>query len=191
MPSGAATDLSYTFSSDQWGLILGGSSGFGLATARKLATAVEILCKQTLGDSNGDSTDDYWPRATLAEAALILGDLNAARDRYAAAASLIGDRYGDLGSTRQQARMLLEHLGESAEWLNEVMRIPPVIVYTGHMIDAPERATSRFLPSMEAAVRDEILQRLEGLRPVAAYGSAACGADHPAPARHASPHSFW
>jgi NAD(P)-dependent dehydrogenase (short-subunit alcohol dehydrogenase family) len=33
-----------TFSSDQWGVILGGSSGFGLATARKLARHGMNLC---------------------------------------------------------------------------------------------------------------------------------------------------
>jgi len=36
--------LASTFSSDQWGLILGGSSGFGLATARKLARHGMNLC---------------------------------------------------------------------------------------------------------------------------------------------------
>ena len=32
------------FTSDQWGLVLGGSSGFGLATARKLAAHGMSLC---------------------------------------------------------------------------------------------------------------------------------------------------
>lgn len=36
--------MSSTFSSRQWGLILGGSSGFGLATARKLAQHGMNLC---------------------------------------------------------------------------------------------------------------------------------------------------
>lgn len=35
---------SYTFASDEWGLILGGSSGFGLATAHKLAAHGLSLC---------------------------------------------------------------------------------------------------------------------------------------------------
>ena len=43
-------------------------------TARKLASEVEGLCKRVLQDVADDSADAYWPRATLAEAALILGD---------------------------------------------------------------------------------------------------------------------
>ena len=147
-----------------------------IAMARKLATEVEALCAQVLQGAD-DLADTYWLRATLAEAALILGDRSVARERYALAASLIDGRYGDLGSTRHQARVLLEHQGESADWLDEVRRIPPVLVFTGHMIDAPGRQSSRFAPEMESSVRGAILRRVASLQPVAAYGSAACGAD--------------
>ena len=40
----ASKDPADRFSADQWGLILGGSSGFGLATARKLAQHGMSLC---------------------------------------------------------------------------------------------------------------------------------------------------
>jgi class 3 adenylate cyclase len=45
------------------------------------------------------------------------------------------------------------------------------------MIDAPGRNQPRFPPALESTVRAEILARLERLGPIAAYGSAACGAD--------------
>jgi len=144
--------------------------------ARKIATEVEKLC-QTALHGNDDDADAYWPQATLAEAALILGDLDTARERYAVAAALARTRYGDLGSTRHQARLLLEHEGASTDWLDNAMRIPPVLIYTGHMIDAPGRTPQRFTPQMESEVREEIRNRLEKSAPVAAYGSAACGAD--------------
>lgn len=147
------------------------------ATARDIARDVEVLCRRALQGIEADSARAYWPQATLAEAALLLGDRDAARSRYAAVAAMAGGRYGDLGSTRRQARMLLEHLGEDSAWLDEVMRIPPVLIYTGHMIDAPGRATPRFPAAAEAAVRARIQESLEQLAPVAAYGSAACGAD--------------
>ena len=142
--------------------------------AREIATEVEKLCQQALQESAADA---YWPQATLAEAALIIGDHEVAQKRYAAAASLAGTRYGDLSSTRHQARLLLEHQGQSTSWLDSAMRIPPVLVYTGHMIDSPGRSQPRFPPEMESTVRAEIRRRLERLEPVAAYGSAACGAD--------------
>ena len=143
--------------------------------ARAIATQVEELCKQAIG--NGDSGDNYWAQATLAEVALILGERATARQRYATAASMAGRRYGDLSSTRHQARLLLEHLGESSDWLDEAMCLPPVLLYTGHMIDAPARSEPRFPPQMEERVRAEIRARLERIQPLAAYGSAACGAD--------------
>ena len=145
--------------------------------ARALATDVEALCKRALDEHGEDAAGAYWPQATLAEAALIRGDLDAAGDRYAVAAGLAGMRLGDLSSTRHQARMLLEHLGKSTDWLDSVMRMPPVLVFTGHMIDAPDRPRPRFPAEMEGEIRAKILSRLERLKPAAAYGSAACGAD--------------
>ena len=144
--------------------------------AREIAADVEKLCQAALKE-NKAAADAYWPQATLAEAALILGEQDIARERYAVAATLAGNRYGDLSSTRHQARLLLEHQGESTAWLDGVMRMPPVLVYAGHMIDAPGRSQPRFPPQMERAVRAKIRGALQQLEPVAAYGSAACGAD--------------
>ena len=145
--------------------------------AQAIATDVEDLCRQALQDTDPGSPNAYWPQATLAEAALIRGDLDAARERYAAAGRLAGDRYGDLSSTRHQARLLLQHLGQSESWLDEVIRVPPVLVFTGHMIDVPGRWQPRFPADKEAEISDAIRARLERIGPVAAYGSAACGAD--------------
>jgi hypothetical protein len=142
--------------------------------AREIAAEVEKLCQKVLQEGSGDA---YWPQATLAEAALIIGDQELARKRYESTASLAGSRWGDLSSTRHQARLLLEHQGQSTAWLDSAMQIPPVLVYTGHMIDSPGRSQPRFPPEIESTVRAEIQRRLERLRPVAAYGSAACGAD--------------
>ena len=144
--------------------------------AREIAGEVESLCVSAIDDGRADE-DDYWMTATMAEASLILGDESLARERYSAATRLAGSHFGSLSSTRHQARLLLDYAGKSGEWLDEVLSLPPVVVYTGHMIDAPGRAVPRFDPEMEDSVRAEIRRRLERLAPVAAYGSAACGAD--------------
>jgi len=144
-------------------------------SARNLARDVEELCKQALEDCGTE--DAYWPQATLAEAALILGDDDAARHRYATAAELAGSRFGNLSSTKHQARLLLEHRGQDSSWLDDAMRVPPVLVFTGHMMDAQGRGQPRFTPQMESSVRDCIRERLRTIKPVAAYGSAACGTD--------------
>ena len=146
------------------------------ATAREIATRVDQLCEVALSRCTDDASS-YWPQATRAEAALILGDRDTARQRYAAAARLAGSSYGNLSSTRHQARLLLDYAGETSSWLNEVMDVPPVLIYTGHMIDAPGRAQRRFDPDMEDAVRADIQAQLAAIQPAAVYGSAACGAD--------------
>ena len=145
--------------------------------ARGIAAEVERLCRRALEENPGDSAREYWPRATLAEAALILGELDVAQGRYREAAALAGTNYGDLSSTRHQARILLDHLDIDLSWLDEAIRIPPVLVFTGHMIDAPERSEPRFPQHMAEEVRRRIREKIERLRPAAAYGSAACGSD--------------
>jgi hypothetical protein len=62
-------------------------------------------------------------------------------------------------------------------WIAGVTRVPPVAVYSGHMLDHPARDSPRFPPALEGAVRDALRARLTALRPLAAYGSAACGTD--------------
>jgi hypothetical protein len=141
-----------------------------LETARATAREVRRLCEGELERKGGS---DYWIHATLAEAALILGERSEAETQYAAAARAAGRRHGDLASTRKQARLLLAHTGEDHAWLARVLRIPPVLVFSGHLV----RGGGVFPPQLEAAVRDEIRARLDRLRPVAAYGSAACGTD--------------
>jgi class 3 adenylate cyclase len=170
--AGAVDDAYYTGINAATMAFLHGDSDAATAIARD----VEDLCEEALA-SIDDPVFSYWPQATYAEAALILGNLEVARDRYAAAARLAGSRYGNLSTTRQQAHLLLEHADASSAWLDEVMRVPPVLVYTGHMVDAPDRARPRFNPTMEADIRADIYARLDQLRPAAAYGSAACGAD--------------
>ncbi len=145
------------------------------AHAHAIARHVRTLCEGEL--ARGGAGGEYWIRATLAEAALILGERAQAEADYAAAARLAGRRHGDLASTRGQARLLLAHLGEDDAWLARVLEIPPVLVYTGHMISSPGRGNGAFPLALEATVGAEIRRRLERIRPVAAYGSAACGTD--------------
>ena len=144
-------------------------------TARRIAREVNALC------AGLDGTDEqpgarYWREATLGEASLILGDLPAARGRYAEAMALAGRRYGDVSSTRKQARLLAHHLELDFD-VTEMLRVPPVLVFSGHMIDRADRAVARFPASLEPAVRAAVRARLATTAPFAVYGSAACGAD--------------
>ncbi len=144
--------------------------------ARMLAEHVRQLCNSQLSRA-ADDIDSYWIHATLAEAALINGAIPLSEMHYRKAASLARTRYGDLGSTRKQARLLLAHMQEDAQWLEDVLAIPPVLIYVGRMIDVPGRAVARFDPSLEPVVADRIRSHVAEIKPVAAYGSAASGTD--------------
>jgi len=147
-----------------------------LDEARRLAADVHRICTEA-GGGDPLSEAEYWRQATLGEAALIRGDAAAAERHYANAMALAKDRYGDLSTTRRQARLLARHLPIDSSWLAEVLRVPPVLVFTGNMIDQPGRAMPRFPAGLEATVAAAIEQAVAKVRPLAAYGSAACGAD--------------
>jgi class 3 adenylate cyclase len=143
--------------------------------AAALAREVRALC---LGELEHPSKDaSYWLHATLAEAALLLGERTEAQEHYGRAAERAGVRYADLSTTRRQARLLLAQRGEDAGWVEELLRVPSIVMFTGHMIDGPDRKTPRFPPELEGAASRAIRDRLRHLRPAAGYASAACGGD--------------
>jgi hypothetical protein len=169
---GASGDASYVGINAAAVAVLKGD----LARGREIARQVQVLCAPgPLGAASEPS--NYWQQATLGEAALILGDAAAAALHYGRAAALAGARFGDIGSTRRQARLLAAHLPGDGAAAAAALRIPPVLVFTGHMVDRPERSAARFPAAIEAGVREAIRSRLAALQPLAAYGSAACGAD--------------
>jgi len=149
----------------------------GQATA--LAGRVYEQTLRELERVEAKAGDTYWPLATLGEAALVLNGVGEAEDWYGRAAGVASreGRYGDLSTTRQQARLLLEHLDSDVAAIERCFRIPRVAVFVGHMIDRPERASPRFPARLEGAVREAIRDRLEqsGIR--IGYSSAACGSD--------------
>ena len=147
-----------------------------LEAARRIAAEVREIC-DSAGTGTRGTAADYWRLATLGEAEFILGDVAAAARHYSEAVRLADGRYGDLSSTRRQARLLAKHLAVGDLRLSELLLIPPVLVLTGNMVDLPDREIPRFPPELEPVVRRLLSERFAALRPFAVYGSAACGAD--------------
>ena len=151
--------------------------------ARALASEVRELCRHELDKSASTDSDEYWPLATLGEAALILGDEQEAEQYYERAAEYARhaeqnrSRYGELASTRRNARMIIEHQGSQSLWLDQVLKLPRVVVFTGHMVDQPGRKQSRFPSECVPQVRAAIRQRLVALDAGFGYSSAASGSD--------------
>lgn len=136
-----------------------------LAVARQLARAVRARCEAALAHTRPG--DAYWLEATLGEAALLLEERAAAMRHYARARELAGSRFGDLSSTRRQARLLCAHLPGPGDWLDDVLAMPPVIVYGTRLRRWPGGISS--VP-LERALASWVAR----VAPVAAYGQASC-----------------
>jgi class 3 adenylate cyclase len=144
------------------------------AQANEFARKVREQCLKEVEGRTGDS---YWELAALGEAALILRDLSQAGKWYGRAAKKGRNRFGDLQSSRRNARLILQHWNEDSDWINDYLRIPAVIIFAGHMIDRPSRATPRFPIQFEPLVARKIRQKLDELEPGFGFSSAACGSD--------------
>src|SRR5437588_4420431 len=142
--------------------------------ASDLAQKVRAQCLKEVVNPTGDS---YWELAALGEAALIARDLAQAAQWYGRAANEGRNRFGDLQSSRRNARLILQHWNEDPDWIDNYLRIPSVVVFAGHMIDRPDRATPRFPMELEPLVAKEIRQKIEALKPGFGFSSAACGSD--------------
>ncbi len=139
-----------------------------------VARQVAAQCRGLLEQATG--AERYWLLATLGEAALVAGNLEAAADFYTRAAAT-APGVGHLVSTRRNARMLLRHAGLDTAHLDAWLPVPRVIAFAGHLIDRPSRPNPRFPAHLEAAVRLAIEQRLAAVGPAIGFAAAACGAD--------------
>jgi class 3 adenylate cyclase/tetratricopeptide (TPR) repeat protein len=144
-----------------------------VALAREVATQ----CRIELAQSDKPTGDRYWLLSTLGEAALLLSQWSEAEEWYGQAVELGRGSWGSLQSTRHNALFLLKQLRGDESLVDRVFRFPCVVVFTGHMIDRPDREIPRFPPQVEDAVKSAIRQRLEKLNAGFGYASAACGSD--------------
>jgi class 3 adenylate cyclase len=142
--------------------------------ACELAHKVRDQCLAEVRDPAGDS---YWEYAALGEAALICRDWSDAEQWYGRAAEQAKRRFGDLQSSRRNARLILNHWGQSLPEVERNLYVPPVMVFAGHMIDRPDRAISRFPPEDERKIAQEIRKKIDQVKPGFGFSSAACGSD--------------
>ncbi|HEX6190378.1 MAG TPA: TRAFs-binding domain-containing protein [Pyrinomonadaceae bacterium] len=179
--------LAHKFYHESYKLNRGYYSGINAATlalllgkkeeARTLAQKVRDACLAELKTLPKDSDYRYWPLATLGEACLILRRFSEAEDWYAQAAKVGRGNFAELSSTRRNARLLLNHLQRDSTSIEQALKIPDIVVFAGHLIDRPERASPRFPAQIEPAVRAAIQKQVKKIAPGFGYASAGCGAD--------------
>lgn len=138
------------------------------AKAHRLAKKVLEICEK--------QPDDYWKLATVAEALVVLGDVEAARNAYRAAVAMETDLRA-FSSTRKQARTLSRQLFGKSDTFDDCFPIPKLVVFSGHMMDAPDRRTPRFPPSKERKIKKLLENQLEAMKAGIGFASAASGSD--------------
>jgi tetratricopeptide (TPR) repeat protein len=136
---------------------------------------------------------DYWARASCAELALLLRPLDSVLREFRAAVVAANRDWFALDSTLQTLH-LLRDLGfrpdETAAAIHvvqgEIVRARgpssprQVLLFSGHMMDAPARPQPRFPPAMEAAAAQRIAAALDALGAGGediAFSQAASGGD--------------
>lgn len=153
------------------------------ATARLAGNSSEAIrfARKVLALAGKPGEPDYWWHATVAEAHLIEGRLQESANAYRLARDCVrkNRRWADLASTRRQAKRLCDAAGHDFTPIDAVLDFPRLAVFSGHMVDAPDRGEPRFPDSHanRAAVRSRIREFLDRERVEFAVGSGACGAD--------------
>jgi tetratricopeptide (TPR) repeat protein len=130
------------------------------------------------------SAGNLWPAASLGEALLLLGRHDEAIHWYRRAVEVANQRgdVGNLVSLRNNLRRL-KAVGATAEsaFLDE--QLGRVVVFSGHLLDSPERRASgappRFprQPALVSAVESAIREKVEALNAKVGYCSLGCGGD--------------
>lgn len=136
---------------------------------RAESLAREVLNVVADGHADG-SREEYFARATEAEASLIVGDLDGARTALRAASLATGRDFSSIATTRHQLRLVCDARGISPSIL-EPLTPPGVIHFSGHM------SGPRFPESAEASVRNRIAAILDRNGVGFGYGSLAAGGD--------------
>jgi len=119
---------------------------------------------------------DYWQEASLAEAYLLIKEVDEATNHYIRAHELMGNNWSAIGSVQRQL-WLLDHYIRVPKSIQDFFKPPVIAVFIGHMIDAPDREKPRFKPEMETSVRSAIRSSIQSQNIQIGYCSLACGAD--------------
>ena len=139
---------------------------------------------------------DYWARVTLADLEVLVGAKDVVEDAYRSAVAVAEKDWFQLSSSRQQL-LLLKDLDFRAPEVQAGLAVidralsrinPPektwtprqVFIFSGHMIDAPERKEPRFPADKEKIAAAAIAAKLDELKAGPddlAICGGACGGD--------------
>ncbi|MEJ1970983.1 MAG: adenylate/guanylate cyclase domain-containing protein [Lacunisphaera sp.] len=139
-------------------------------------TVLELVAREEADLINPLDGGHYWVWVTRAEALLVLGDRAGTVAALEEASIRAQDDLGAHATTRRQLRFLCQALGLEPEPIVSVLAQPEVVHFCGHMT-APPGAPARFPYEQQAAVTEQVRERLRTRRVGFLHGALACGAD--------------
>lgn len=158
-------------------------NGINAASCRFMAgdrsTARRLVQEEVLPRCMAEGNKDFWLDATLGECHLLLGDYKVAYEFYEKAIRVATEagHFGSLSSTLHQLRMLIAEIGEEAQVVWNHLALPGIAVFSGHMIDSPDRPVPRFPMNAEETVRSALRKSIANHMIKIGFASCACGGD--------------
>ncbi|MFK7743352.1 MAG: trypsin-like peptidase domain-containing protein [Planctomycetota bacterium] len=137
----------------------------------------KILAEAVLKELEGkpERDFDHWDFATRAECHLIRERLKDARSAYRKAIAAGAFLKRALVTMRRQAMRTLAHFGMPTAELDDVLPVPRLATFTGHLFHDGKRG--RLTPALVPAVTREIAARIRKHKIQIGYTSAADGCD--------------
>ncbi len=148
--------------------------------AEQVLQALEPAWQQfRVGDSKApnDGPEAYWNYATIGEAALILDRHDLVAWAYANAVRVSEGQLGNRASSLRNAELVLHKHGAARQFVEQHFQPPQVVLFTGHMLDAPGRKQPRFEPSAERVIYERFLETLGRWETQIGFSAAAGGGD--------------
>ena len=142
--------------------------------------AKQMVSEEVLPLCMAETYHDLWWTATMGECYLLMEEFQTAGAYYRRAAeqSVNEGKLGSFASTLKQFYMLAEQFDpEQVRAIIEQMKLPNVAIFSGHMIDRPERKIPRFPAYAEDQVRKDLAEIVKRNNIRIAYVSCACGGD--------------
>lgn len=139
---------------------------------QRIAAQVEEICEQAV--EAGDRS--YWTLATIAEAALIEGELKRATEYYQQAVELAPHNFDSISATRRQAVMLAEKLKIDDADIRRALPVPPVAIFGGPPCWREGRIGLSTIEN-EAAFREQLREEIRRSELKLAYASGVGGGD--------------
>ncbi|MDH5367656.1 MAG: TRAFs-binding domain-containing protein [Cyclobacteriaceae bacterium] len=163
---------------ESYNLIQDYYTGINAATMSKITGGYKIAKEiaQQLVDMLLPIARNNWQEASLAEAYLLLKDVDKATEHYIRTREMLKNNWGDVASIKRQL-WLINHYTHVPKVIIEFFKPPTIAAFIGHMLDAPDRIKPRFTPSMEKDVRAAIRSSILSLEIQVGYCSLACGSD--------------